>query len=447
MIDGRFSALLAKRWNLSFEVKNRSTDSTYTNTEFSFWQVNAKLKYFLSNSVNITGWYYYVDTKQGLNGGVNLDSIANIPSSYNIDMYSLEAPVVYPNQKLDVLQNNFGLRTLAQPFDNSKLDLSVYYKYSLDKQRNSNDTINISRDLEEKIVGGNINYFQRISLVSLQLFSSYENNSYSDDLIDGIEYSESVYADLFNVGGLFTLYLLNDNLEASIFYKYNSLTTEDNNIGRSGEGIDLNYRFQNNLNFYLGISTYENNHYQDAGSFEAGAMFNYSNLLLNFKYFDTDYNLYFPELSFQPQPSVVIPTSNVKGLGLELDYKYWYLLLQTNTSYYFNHSRNLPDWQFVGGLYVNGSFFEDNLDLKTGFTFYYTGEISPGYRLFDESIQPYGGVTPTNKLDFTLAGEIKKVAIFYFIWENIYYNQYYITPYYPMPDGNIRFGIAWELFN
>jgi hypothetical protein len=56
-------------------------------------------------------------------------------------------------------------------------------------------------------------------------------------------------------------------------------------------------------------------------------------------------------------------------------------------------------------------------------------------------------VAPTNKLDFTLAGEIKKVAIFYFIWENLYYNEYYITPYYPMPDGNIRFGIAWELFN
>ena len=99
MIDGKFSALLAERWNLSFEVTNRSIDSTYTNTEFSFWKINAKLKYFLSNSVNITGWYYYVDTKQGLNGGVNVDSIANIPPQYNIDMYSPEAPVVLSRSK------------------------------------------------------------------------------------------------------------------------------------------------------------------------------------------------------------------------------------------------------------------------------------------------------------------------------------------------------------
>jgi hypothetical protein len=140
-------------------------------------------------------------------------------------------------------------------------------------------------------------------------------------------------------------------------------------------------------------------------------------------------------------------SEKIRGVGLNLNYKYWILLLETNTSYYFkvdgDRPANLPDWQFVGGLYVNGLFFEDNLDLKTGFTFYYTGEInSREYDWFGNTV-----VAPTNKLDFTLAGEIKKVAIFYFIWENIYYNQYYITPYYPMPDGNIRFGIAWELFN
>jgi hypothetical protein len=56
-------------------------------------------------------------------------------------------------------------------------------------------------------------------------------------------------------------------------------------------------------------------------------------------------------------------------------------------------------------------------------------------------------VGPTNKLDFNLAGEIQKVAIFYFQWENLFGNEYYITPYYPMPERNIKFGLAWELFN
>jgi len=56
-------------------------------------------------------------------------------------------------------------------------------------------------------------------------------------------------------------------------------------------------------------------------------------------------------------------------------------------------------------------------------------------------------VEPSNKVDFSLAGEIKKVAIVYFIWENLLGNQYFIAPYYPMPERNIRFGLSWELFN
>jgi len=72
MIDGKFNAKVAKRWNLSFQITNRSYDSSYTNSEFSIWQANAKLKYFLSNSVNFTGWYYLVKSNQGLNGGLIL---------------------------------------------------------------------------------------------------------------------------------------------------------------------------------------------------------------------------------------------------------------------------------------------------------------------------------------------------------------------------------------
>ncbi len=209
------------------------------------------------------------------------------------------------------------------------------------------------------------------------------------------------------------------------------------------------------MKFYVGISSYKNYNSQDASSFEAGTIFNYDNLFVNIKYFDSDFNLFKPEGFYNPRPLWEVPINNVQGLGLNFNYKYWLLLLETNTSYYFrsedtNESDpvddlpfNLPRWQFIGGLYLTGLYFNDNLDLKTGFVFYYTGQINSSENYWKGSTI----VNPTNKLDFTLAGEIKKVAIFYFIWENLYYNEYYITPYYPMPDANIRFGIAWELFN
>jgi outer membrane cobalamin receptor len=452
MIDGKFSARVAKRWNLAFQLTNRSKDETFVNTDLSLWQANTKLKYFLSNSINISASYYYVRKKQGLNGGVDLDSLNKISSDPNKDLYNpFIAPVINPNQKLGVTQHNFGLRTLAKPFDNSKLDLSLYYRYGLDELRDFQDSIYINRDLEEKVLGANLDYFQRINSVSLRLFSSYESNSYQDknqNIFNGIttyENNENLDVDIFNIGGIFSFYLFDDNFKASVFFKHNS--PGKNYTSRTGKGIDLNYSLLNKLKFYLGISSYENYNSQDARSFEAGAMFNYYKLFIDFKYFDTDYNLYKPEIFYGPKTLEVIPTTNVKGLGLVLNYKLWLLLLETNTSYYFNHSRSLPEWQFIGGLYVNDMFFNDNLELKAGLKFYYTGEISPGYHFLEGNIQPFGGVDPTNKLDFTLAGEIKKVALVYFIWENLFGNQYYITPYYPMPERNIRFGLAWELFN
>jgi outer membrane receptor protein involved in Fe transport len=446
MIDGRFSVLLAKRWNLSFEVTNRSIDSTYTNTAFSFWQVNTKLKYYLSNSVNLTAWYYYVDIEQGLNGGVNIDSVNNIPPSFNINMYSPEAPVVFPNQKLDVLQNNFGLRTLVKTSDDSQLDFSLYYRYNLDETRNTgfND---FSLNLENKTYGATLNYRYTFDFVTLQLLGDYEKS----DLQTTNNYSFE--EERYNIGGIITYNTLQDKFKFSIFGKYGYDDWMDYN--QDIIGLDFLYTLPINLSFYAGYSLRNQNFIlENVSSVEGGLRYNSSNLSFNLKYF---YNEVFNLTLWSGAPETIIDYSpeKVSGLGLNFNYKYWLLLLETNTSYYFKSENaseldrvddwpaNLPGWQFIGGLYVTGLFFNDNLDLKTGFVFYYTGQINSSENYWQGSTI----VEPTNRLDFTLAGEIKKVAVAYFIWENLLYNEYYITPYYPMPDGNIRFGIAWELFN
>jgi hypothetical protein len=122
------------------------------------------------------------------------------------------------------------------------------------------------------------------------------------------------------------------------------------------------------------------------------------------------------------------------------------LRLESNSSYYFAIDNDkligVPEFQTQTGLYYTSILFKSNLDLKTGFVFYYTGT--------NNVYTNEHGVTevPSSyKLDFTLAGEIQKTAIVYFLWQNLLQNDYYITPYYPMPPSNIRFGFAWELFN
>jgi len=136
----------------------------------------------------------------------------------------------------------------------------------------------------------------------------------------------------------------------------------------------------------------------------------------------------------------------VNGLGLNLKFKYWDLLLESNSAYYAAADNNkligVPDFKTQTAFYYTSKLFNDNLDLKTGFVFYYTGKNN--VFTFENGLIE---VPSSNKLDFTLAGEIQKTAIVYFLWQNLLGNDYYITPYYPMPSRSIRFGVAWEMFN
>jgi hypothetical protein len=446
--------MVAKRWNYSFQLTNRSKDETYTNTELSLWQFNTKLKYLLSNSVNFQAYYYYVDKEQGLNGGVDYDSLSRSSDDPNADLYDpIAAPVFSPNQKLDVLQHNVGLRAFAKPFDNSLLDLSIYYRYGLDELNDSQDSLKVFKSVQDKSYGGVLNFFYTYDFLTLNLFGNYEN---SDFIFTGFRpglQNNNSYEEFYNYGGIITLRPLNKMVELSFYYKNGFKSQSD--FSYNGIGADLNFNLWNQFDLYAGYSLRQADLPEDyTPTIEGGISYHNLNLTLNLKYFNTKYVVL---VQFNGDPGYYGDhLFYTEGAGLIFNYKFWILLLETNTSYYFKieddngtesgleKANSLPDWQFIGGLYASDFFFNENLNLKAGFKFSYIGKINT-------TIHYYWGndvtVEPTNKLDFNLAGEIQKVAIFYFQWENLFGNEYYITPYYPMPVRNIKFGIAWELFN
>ncbi len=451
MIDGKFNAQIAKRWNLSFQVTNRSVDETYKNTDLSIWQANAKLKYLLSNSVNISGSYYFVSSNQGLNGGVDYDSLSQISNNPNTDLYDPAiAPVLYPNRTLDVTQHNFSLRTLAKPFDNAKLELSIYYRYSLDEYKNLQDSITTYENKNNKSYGAVLYYYHRYEFLTLKLLADYE----SRNLELATNYGISIYSnsdERFSFGGIVTACVLENFIHASIYYKRSYWRPGDFNY--DGIGADILFWPTEPQTLYLGYSNRkEISIDQSLPTFEMGLRYNLPKLMIDIKYYYNEFDPY----KFQGGPSILRDTPvTIRALGLSFNYKLWLLLLETNTSYYFKvenenafetgsrHPKNLPNWLFSGGLYVNAIFFNNNLDLKVGFKYYYIGEI-----ISSDSYYGTGRlVEPSNKLDFILIGEIQERAIVYFVWENLFDNQYFITPYYPMPESSIRFGLSWELFN
>ena len=137
---------------------------------------------------------------------------------------------------------------------------------------------------------------------------------------------------------------------------------------------------------------------------------------------------------------------------MKADYHIEQLLLEFSGEYYSNPGSDfknlMPDLNFMSGVFYNGILFNSNLNLKTGFLFYYTGAQNLT-QIYSQPVLSYynNNIASSLKIDFTLIGEIRRVAIIYFTWENLLDKKYFITPFYPMPSRGIRFGLGWELFN
>ena len=453
MIDAMFSARIYERWKLSFGITNRSADDRYVNSAYSSWLLNAKLKYYLSNSINITALYTYADTDVGLNGGVDVDSISKVTDDINSILYNnIIAPVVYPNRTNSVLNHNFGLRLQTLPFDNAWADVSVYYKTNSNELTNDLDTL-ISKNMDEnKTYGITLNYNQHIDAASFQVLGTYEDNNTIEKNEGDEIYNRTYDYNYLSLSSILSLHLLDNHLIPAIFYNYSLKEISESNItntyNKSGFGIDLQINFPKNFTFYFGYSGYGQSNSKTVSTIEFGGRYASSSLNIDFNIFSrNDFDPYHVFQPYDPTPAVTeAAAGDISGLGLIVNYSFWKLLLETNTSHYFDikgyDSYMLPNFQFTGGIFVNDMFFDNNLYLKAGFIYYYTGNI--------KAIATKVGVVdvePSYKLDLSVAGEIREVAIVYFAWENLFNNEYFISPYYPMPERNIRFGVSWELFD
>ena len=122
---------------------------------------------------------------------------------------------------------------------------------------------------------------------------------------------------------------------------------------------------------------------------------------------------------------------------------------------------SIPQFSLSGGLYFVDELFDGNLILKTGINYRYVGsknhitydfEKSRGVRFFsDNGSAPQllsTEMVPTAfQFDFFMAATIDELAIFYFVFENLLDEVYYLVPYYPMYKSGIRFGVSWEIFD
>ncbi|MHB1687015.1 MAG: TonB-dependent receptor [Ignavibacteriaceae bacterium] len=445
LIDMLFNERFFKKFSVSFDVTNRKTDSSYTNSAFSTWQANVKLKYFLSDKINLQASYNFVHSEVGLNGGVNVDSV--VPASLGQTYFDFIGwPVNYPYRHLNKKRHYFNLRLLSNFFKNSYTDINLYYKFSLDQLNNPADTLNLKDEDKNKTYGISLKQNFNEDIFNISLNGNYEETDYryysfSNTTLQSYPFHEKI----FSVSSILSANLIDSSFVPAVFFKYSNQSQDEylplqrNNY--SGIGFDLTYNLPGYLKFYLGYSTYQTgSSTKSLNNFEAGSQISLGNLFVDLKYFRRN-NFVPPQYSFLSYDSNYVP--DMSGIGINLNYSLWKIYLETAASFYSQQNSSglfyeFPKVKFTGGIYYRNFLFDSNLDLKTGLVSYYTGKMKFGLN---------GEVAPSLRIDFTLAGEIRKVAMVYFTWENLFNNTYYIIPYYPMPRRGIRFGIAWELFN
>jgi hypothetical protein len=449
-VDGLFSALLLKDFNVSFDITNRNIDSSFVNSNFNMWQVKTKLKYFLSNSLNITGSYGYIKSQMGLNGGINVDTILKNNTDINNTLYNdITAPVNFPSRQHEYIQHYFNIRLLSKVLNNFTGNLDLYFRFNQNKISGIDSNISELK-YKNKIYGINVREEFSQNLFKISFLGNYEGINYNtSSVIDRVYNTNGSKLDNFSLASIVSLNLLEGKLTPSIFYKYfkgKDYYLRDNKL--NGFGADVSYKLNNNFKFYLGYSNYEvNKSAKKINNAEVSINFSAPDASVIFKFFNRDLMIgkYDQQISNYNY-------KNVTGLGLKLDYKFKEILVETSGEYFLNPGTDfkdlMPGINFMSGIYYKDILFNTNLNLKTGFIFYYTGKQNL-LSVYSSGVLSYfnNEIDPSLTVDFTLVGEIRKVAIVYFTWENLFNKEYFITPFYPMWSRGIRFGLGWELFN
>jgi hypothetical protein len=159
--------------------------------------------------------------------------------------------------------------------------------------------------------------------------------------------------------------------------------------------------------------------------------------------------------------------SKIFGAGLKTGVSFWNVHIELKPSYYMvkqNDAANnsLPRFTLNGSIYYRGILFDSNLDLKAGIRGVYTGKQDfitydfernmTGPAITPNSVPAYlsdryNRVKPSYNIDLVVVGEIRKAAIVFLSYQNIFGSKYYIVPFYPMYQSGLMFGITWAFLN
>jgi hypothetical protein len=470
-LDAQYSSVVFKKFVLSFDITTKKIDDVVRNWSSSVWLGNAKLKYFCADKLDLVLSYDYRRFKINLTGGIDATALDSMPKEKNKTTKDYVYDVTDNSLLYDNLSYNkesfhgLSLKALSTYIENGYTDLTFFYRASLDefRQNEMNDTSVAAKipksvlNVRDKELGSVFRQTYRLGFFDIDANAGFTAEKYDtngttlSNWLTSYSFSGKISAGLFEGAGI-----------VSVFGK----TARKYGFTFTGAGADLSVDINNRIRAYFGLSAFgaikrkiDSSYFKFTG-YVPGYFASAEKITANI----VEGGLEYRDARLALNAKIVYRREDSKndlfGAGVSLAVKYWKLVFENNSSYndkqaaintnftnysgpaYFMGEDILPKFQIVTGVYYKDILFETNLDLKAGINTRFTNYRQyPGVNYFGLFTQN------TFVVNFEVQGEIQKTAILYFSWENLLNTKYMIVPFYPMPQRNIRFGVAWKFLN
>jgi outer membrane receptor protein involved in Fe transport len=469
--DGSISQNVTDRMNVLIGLQRQTTDGRFANSAHDAWNSRARIRYRISERFSVILAHQLTSTKTQLNGGLlpDPDNLANAFFPISTAVTNEDSYEKLNRNDVDLSLTGFFLDDSTSP-----TRLSLYYSNNFREYRDENagtvpNAIYLQSDHTSSWMGGlltqtlegDVHRFQIRSNLEIRQIEGSPNLGRRRNVIGSVDASGEL-----TVGGLVTV---------AAYGRYDRYLNKD----YLGFGSDAKIALIPGLSLFGGgsfswrLPTYQELYWVDstvsrpagiqeeehryvelglqAGGGEGGmiraAYFNRRVinpiLLLPFG------NFIFPGITFANGDEVIN-----QGIDFRFHLRIWHLFLEGSGIYLTRNSDSpviaeYPEFSVSGGVYFWEKLIEDHLHLKAGFSArYQTGQTGTAFNPEvlayvqnpDEPIK--GGAA----IDLVVIGRIGDAYV-HFIWENLTESEYFATPYYPVRDRAIRFGLSWQFLD
>jgi outer membrane cobalamin receptor len=476
-LDGMISEDIIRGFNTTAGVHHATTGGRFPNSDYDAWSGRMRVRYDLTNGVNLYGSELYNQTRLDVNGGLDATGLNEIPAE------GFQATVKNPDSYEKVTRNDlrFGIAVNSRADSEAIHALTLYYSSNLREYRDEENRpgvngIFIQQNQESRWYGLVATEHRTLAISQLDIGGEIEHQRVragppgdAGSFTDADELTSSRYS-LFGKSE----FRLPGPVRPSVFGRFDHAEGQDLfSAGADAEislpaslelfgGASRSYRFptiqeiQGIPGLLLALPTNEAEEHRFAEAGIRAGSFRGSRLELK-AFYRTIENF----ITVTPQPTPAPPgpyafsragTLILRGLdgsgALRLGSFFFEGIVQYLSAP--GGPDEFPSWTGSGGVYFWDTLAGGHLNLKVGFRgSFFTGYEGRGFNeqaLLDVPSDGTFTIDPSGRADFFLIAHLGDAYV-HFIWENLFNRQYLMRVFYPMPDRGIRFGVSWDFLN